>query len=353
MRPGRLSTLVFLLFFGAPPLVSADRTDDYIRDQMESFHLPGLSLVVVRDGQVIKVQGYGVADVEHRISARPETVYKIGSVSKQFIATGIMLLAQEGRLRIDEPISKYLRGTPPAWASITIRHLLTHTSGLVRESPGFDPFKTQSDADILAASYAVPLLFPVGARWEYSNLGYYALAEIVHAASGRPWNEYLSERVFKPAGMATTLLANTKQTVANRAKGYGGKDNARAADDWTALRPSGAFLSTVLDLAKWEALLLTDRILTDASRREMSTPVRLNSGATEPYGLGWHVDSWNGQRRLWHGGGIPGFASHYVRFPEIGLALIALANGDDVDLGAIVNGLADSVYWPQQASAPK
>ena len=316
MRPGRLSTLVFLLFFGAPAVVSADRTDDYIRAEMERFHLPGLSLVVVRDGQVIKVQGYGVADIEHRIPARPETVYKIGSVSKQFIATGIMLLAQDGRLRIDEPISKYLRGTPPAWASITIRHLLTHTSGLVRESPGFDPFKTQSDADILAASYAVPLLFPVGARWEYSNLGYYALAEIVHAASGRPWNEYLNERVFKPAGMATTLLTNTKQTVANRAQGYGGRT-------------------------------------THAPRREMSTPVRLNSGATEPYGLGWHVDSWNGQRRLWHGGGIPGFASHYVRFPEIGLALIALANGDDVDLGAIVNGLADSVFWPREASAPK
>lgn len=107
MRPARLSTLAFLLFFGAPAVVSADRTDDYIRDQMERFHLPGLSLIVVRDGQVIKVQGYGVADVEHRIPARPETVYKIGSVSKQFIATGIMLLAQEGRLRIDEPISKY------------------------------------------------------------------------------------------------------------------------------------------------------------------------------------------------------------------------------------------------------
>ena len=113
----RVAILVFLVLVAAPGVVRADRADDYIRARMESFHLPGLSLVVVKDGQVIKVQGYGVADVERRIPAKPETVYKIGSVSKQFIATGIMLLAQDGRLRIDEPISKYLEGTPAAWAA--------------------------------------------------------------------------------------------------------------------------------------------------------------------------------------------------------------------------------------------
>jgi hypothetical protein len=153
--------------------------------------------------------------------------------------------------------------------------------------------------------------------------------------------------------MTATLPTNTTRSVANRAKGYSGKDNTRAAPDWTALRPSGAFLSTVLDLAKWEAMLFTDRIFTEVTRQEMWMPVRLNNGTTEPYGFGWHVDSWNGQRRLWHGGGIPGFTSHYVRFPEGGLTLIALANGDDADMGAIVNGLAQSVYLSQPASVAK
>ena len=186
-----------------------------------------------------------------------------------------------------------------------------------------------------------------------SNLGNDVLAEIIRVASGRPWNQYLNERVFKPAGMTATLPTNTTQSVANRAKGYGGKDNTRTAPYWTALRPSGAFLSTVLDLAKWEALLYSDRVFTTSSRHQMWTPVPLNDGTTAPYGFGWHVDSWNGHRRLWHGGGIPGFASHYVRFPEVGLTLIALANGDDADMGAIVNGLAQSVYLSQPASAAK
>ena len=136
---------------------------------MDSFHLPGLSLVVLKDGRVIKAHGYGLANVESKLRAQPDTVYKIGSVSKQFIATGVMLLVQDGRLGLDEPISKYLTGTPSAWAPITIRQLLTHTSGLVRESPGFDPFKTRSDADIIKAAYSVHLGAKPGDTWDLES----------------------------------------------------------------------------------------------------------------------------------------------------------------------------------------
>ena len=129
---------------------------------MDQFHLPGLSLVVVKDGKIVKAAAYGLSDRERRTPAAPETVYKIGSVSKQFIATGIMLLVQDGRLAVDDPISRYLDGTPPAWQPITIRHLLTHTGGIIRESPAFDPWKVQSDADVIKAAYAVPLRFPPG-----------------------------------------------------------------------------------------------------------------------------------------------------------------------------------------------
>lgn len=345
MKPGCELILVFLLLIATPAVARADQADDYIKTQMDRFHLPGLSLIVIKDGRIIKAQGYGLADVESRLPAHADTVYN-GSVSKQFIATGMMLLVQDGRVELDDPISHYLDDTPPAWAAITIRHLLTHTSGLVRESPGFDPFKTQSDADVIKASYAIPLRFMPGDKWEYSNLGYYAIAEIIRIASGQSWDEFLSARVFTPAGMTATLPTNTKIRIADRARGYGGKDNSSAADNWTTLRPSGAFLSTVLDLAKWEALLLTDRLLTESTRRQMWTSFQLNDGAPANYGFGWHVDSWSGQRRVWHGGGIPGFASHYVRFPETGVTLIALSNGDDVDMGTIVNGLADSIYLP-------
>jgi CubicO group peptidase (beta-lactamase class C family) len=350
MLPKRLLLLICSLAIAAPVALRADETDDRIKAQMDFFHLPGLSLVVIKDGQVIKSRGYGLANVERRLPAQPDTVYKIGSVSKQFIATGIMLLVQDGRLGIDDPVSRHLKNAPASWALITIRHLLTHTSGLIRESPAFDPLKVQSDADVIRGAYSAPLRFAPGEKWEYSNLGYYTLAEIIRLASGQPWSEYLEAKVFMPAGLATTLPTNTTKSVPNKAIGYSGDDNARVAPDWTALRPSGAFLSTVLDLAKWDALLYTDRILSDATRQQMWAPVRLNNGATAPYGFGWHVDTVNGYRRLRHGGGIPGFAAEFVRFPELGLTLIGLTNGDDVDMASIVNGIAAVLYLPSSAS---
>ena len=189
-----------------------------------------------------------------------------------------------------------------------------------------------------------------GEKWEYSNVGYYALAETIHKVTGQPWNDYLRDRIFKPAAMNTTFPTNTKEPIANRAVGYTENDNSAVARDWVALRPSGAFLSTVLDLAKWDALLYTDTVLTEAERRQMTTPVRLNSGATAPYGFGWHVDTAGDQRRVWHGGGLPGFSAQFVRFPDAGITIILLANGDDVDTSSMANGLAALHYLPRPAS---
>lgn len=343
LRAVTVSVLVLVL--AAPAGARADRTDDYIKAQMDAFHLPGLSLAVIKGGAIVKAAGYGLADVERRIPATPETIYKIGSVSKQFVASAIMLLVREGRLTLDDPISRFLDRTPPAWKPITIRHLLTHTAGLVRESPAFDGSKIQSDADVIAAAYSVPLRFPPGEKWEYSNVGYFALAETIRKVAGTPWSDYLHERVFGPAGMQTTRPTNARQGITRLALGYTGNDNARTAVDWTALRPSGAFLSTVLDLAKWDALLYTDRILTEADRRQMWTPVQLNGGTSAPYGFGWHVDSAGPHTRLWHGGGMPGFTSQFVRFVDQALTVVVLANGDDADLPSIANGVA-ALYQP-------
>jgi D-alanyl-D-alanine carboxypeptidase len=242
MQPRRISFFAFVLVFAATVAARADKTDDYIKAEMQRQNIPGLSLAVIRNGEIVKAEGYGLANIKLRIPARPETVYKIASVSKQFIATGIMLLVQEGQVGLDDPIGKYLEGTPAAWKGITVRHLLTHTSGIVREAPGFDPSKIQSDADVIRTAYAVPLRFAPGAKWEYGNVGYFALAEIIRKVGGRPWTEYLSEKVFSPSGMNTTHPTNTKESVPNRALGYVDNDNPRDAGDWPALRPSGAFL---------------------------------------------------------------------------------------------------------------
>jgi D-alanyl-D-alanine carboxypeptidase len=348
-RVVRAAVALVLLSFVAS-VARADQVDDYVKAQMKTFALPSVSLVILEDGKITKIGAYGVADVARGTPAAPETVYKIGSVSKQFIATGIMLLAQDGRLKVDDPVSRYLEGTPPAWQPITIRHLLTHTGGIVRESPAFDPMKVQSDADVIKAAYPLPLRFTPGSKWEYCNVGYFALAEIITKVSGQPWQQFMHERVFKPAGMMVTAPTNVTPKLPNLALGYGGKDNQRQADEWVALRPSGAFLSTVGDLAKWDALLYTNKVLSEASRREMWAPVRLNDGATHPYGLGWHTQTLkNGRHVVWHGGGLPGFSAYFGRFPDERVTVILLTNGEDVDVRGVANGVADLVLTQKPA----
>jgi D-alanyl-D-alanine carboxypeptidase len=333
--------LALVLFLAATGLAQADPTDDFIRAEMKRQNIPGLSLAIVKDGQIIKAAGYGLADRNLKIPATPDTVYKIASVSKQFIATGIMLLVQEGRLGIDDPISKHLEGTPAAWKDITIRHLLTHTSGIVREAPGFDPSKILSDAEVIRTAYPVPLRFAPGEKWEYGNVGYFALAEIIRKVAGRPWTEYLNEKVLKPSGMNTTFPTNTTARVPNRAVGYADNDKLLNADDWPALRPSGAFLSTVLDLAKWDAVLYTDKILSESSRRQMWTPVTLNDGTTSPYGFGWELQSPPGRNLVHHSGGMPGFRAMFARYLNDRVTVIVLMNLDDVDQRSIVQGIAE------------
>jgi CubicO group peptidase (beta-lactamase class C family) len=342
MRSRRLIVTVVALWSVAAGSARADPIDDFVTDQMNRFRLPGISLVVLKDGKIIKAAGYGFADLERRIPVTPETVFKIGSVSKQFIASGIMLLVQEGRIGIDDPVSKHLDGTPPAWQPITIRHLLTHTAGLVRESPAFNPERTDSDTDLLEAVYPLPLRFAPGAKWEYSNTGYYALAQIITNVSGNAWPQFLRDRVFAPAGMQSTAPTNVAPMLPNRALGYTGNDNqGGVAPDWVALRPSGAFLSTALDLAKWDATLYTTTILGESTRRDMWAPVALSDGTSAPYGFGWHVETWKEfGRSVWHGGGLPGFSAYSVRYLDDKLSVVVLTNGDDADPGGIAVGVA-------------
>jgi len=195
----KASTALFL-FLAATGVARADEADNFIRAQMKRQNIPGLSLAVIKDGEIIKAEGYGLANIKLKTPAKPETVYRICSVSKQFIATGIMLLVQEGHLGLDDSIGKYLEGTPSTWNAITIRQLLTHTSGLVREAPGFNPFKVQSDAEVIRTAYPLPLSFAPGEKWEYSNVGYFALAEIIDPDTLLPVPNPAFQTLIDPLG---------------------------------------------------------------------------------------------------------------------------------------------------------
>ena len=338
-RPRALCLLVMLV---ATVAVRADKVDDFVRSAMQKQHVPGVVVAVVRDGKVIKAAGYGMANLELNVAATPDTVFKIGSVSKQFLSAGIMLLVQDGKLSLDDKISKFLDGTPDTWKDITVRHLLTHTSGLVREAPGFDPLKIQSDADVIKTAYAVPLVFKTGDKWQYCNVGYFSLAEIIHKVSGKPWGDFLAERIFVPLGMNSTRTTTMTDLVQNRANGYAWeKGKYRNADIYFALRPSGAFLSTVNDLAKWDAALYTDKFLTKATRDQMWTPVKLNNGETYPYGFGWQLEPAGTHRQVRHGGSLPGFRAEFTRLVDDKLSVIVLTNGDNANAASIAAGIAD------------
>jgi CubicO group peptidase (beta-lactamase class C family) len=342
----RFFVAVAVMIAAAAP-ASADDLDDFVNAAIRQRNIPGVAIAVVKDGALVRTGGYGLADRERNVAPGPDTVFRIGSLSKQFIATGIMLLVQDGTLMVGDRLEKHLAGVPQAWHDITIRHLLTHTSGLRREAPSADLSKAQPDIDLIRSAYDVPLQWQPGDKYDYSNLGYYVLAEVITRVSGMPWHEFIAKRVFQPLGMTRTTTTSDAGRLSNRASGYVWRDGTwSAAPALVALRPSGAFVSTATDLAKWAVALEGDRVLSKASKAEMWKPVTLNDGGTFPYGFGWELDDFppgghvTGVPMIRHEGTIPGFRPGFTRLPKQGLTIIVMTNLDRGAVDAIIAGIA-------------
>jgi CubicO group peptidase (beta-lactamase class C family) len=322
-----LRTLAVLTALWLTVLLRADAIDDYLESEMKKLGIPGLSLAVVQNGRLVKSAGYGLSDVETGVRATPESAFKVASISKPIIATAVMLLAQRGRLNLDDAVPQYLPDAPASWANITIRQLLSHTSGLVRDPLDYHPYTEQQPVAVIRSASSLPLQSKPGEKWSYSNIGYYILAEIITKASGTPWNDFIVRELFDPAGLTSTRLTSVPAIIPNRARGYeitpAGLSNA---EDWIAVRPSGAYVSTVLDLARLDVFLDTQNPLDTDRRALMFTPARLLDGTTASYGLGWGVDSYLGQPRIAHGGQFPGFSSEWEKYPRQRLSIILLGN---------------------------
>jgi CubicO group peptidase (beta-lactamase class C family) len=337
MRLG--SVLLVALALCVARSAHADPTDDFIRAEMKRQNIPGLALAVVKDGVVVKAAGYGVADRATNAPVTPETVFKIASVSKQFMAAGVMVLVQDGRLSLADTIDRHIPDVPAAWRVITIRQLLSHTGGLMREGPGWTPAST-SDLEVIRSAYGAPLRSTPGTKWEYSNLGYTIAAEIMTRVSGRPWPEFIADRVFRASGLGATRTT-TPERLPGRAVGYSDNDRLRDAEEWSAVRPGGGFMSSVRDLAKWDAVLYGNTVLSEASRREMWSATPLADGTSATYGLGWFVSRPGARRQVWHSGGLPGFHSQMRRYSDDRVTVIVLMNLDDADDDAIAVGVAE------------
>lgn len=351
MRLARLALLSALLLAGA---VRADSLDDALLKEMRLRHVPGLSVLVIKDGKVLREKGYGLANIEHGVKVTPQTVFQSGSVGKTFTAALIMLLEKDGKLRLDDPVSRHLPGTPAAWEKITIRHLLSHTSGLGDPYEIIDFRKDYSDEELIALEATVPVRFAPGEKWAYSNMGYHLLGFIANRAGGKFYGEQLRERIFAPLGMGTRVISEA-DIVPHRAAGYTWKGGALKNQDWVAPRlnttADGSLYLTARDLAAWDQALYGDKVLDADLRAAAFTPARLNDGSAAPYGLGWFVNTVKGRRHIMHGGSWQGFRAQLCRYVDDKLTVVVLANADS----ARPNKFADMIaahYVPALFDAP-
>lgn len=337
--------LILLALFCFSPPVLADKIDDYVRAQMSERHIPGVALAVVRAGKIAKIEAYGLANVELNVPAAKDTVFEIGSVTKQITAAAVMLLVEDGKINLDEKISKYLPNAPETWSKVTVRNLLTHTSGIKNYtgSPGFELIKRLKRDDFIRTAGAFPLDFKPGDRYSYSNTGYNLLGHIIESASGKSYWDFLRERIFTPLGMNQTADRDPQFIVKNRADGYEWENERLTGRDWdlTDLFAAGAIVSTISDLAKWETGLRGEKFLKKTSKEQIWTPFVLNDGKPNPYGFGWNVTEFRSHRLISHGGQTAGFAANISRYVDDDLTLIVLTNlGDNGLGGSIARGVA-------------
>jgi D-alanyl-D-alanine carboxypeptidase len=315
----------------------ADTLDDCVARQMQQLRLPGLALTVVRDGKVATLRTYGKASLELDAPVTRDTVFELGSLTKQFTAAAVMMLVEEGRLRLDDPITSHLPDVPETWRAITVRHLLTHSSGLQEylSIPGLPDQAHALGHREMTRLFATRITqeFPPGQTWAYSNTGYLLLGDVIERVSGRSYWEFLRTRVFTPLGMHATRSSEPRMVIPDRGAGYGWSNGAfenRPALSENAYS-AGAIVSTVADMANWAVALETDTVLSKASRDQLWTPLTVASGPTAPfsYGFGWVVDQERGRRAVLHSGGTPGFSSAIRHYPGEGLTVIVLANHGD------------------------
>ena len=295
--------------------------------------VPGASLLVIHDGVDVIRRGYGLADMEAGIEAGPATNYRLASITKQFTAAAILLLAEDGRLRLDDPARRWLPSLPVATDAITIRHLLTHTSGLVDYEdvmPDMPDGAQLLDADVLRILETQERgYFEAGSDYRYSNSGYALLALVVERASGRAFPDFLRERIFAPLGMHDTLAhVQGGPSIEHRAYGYsasGGNWTRSDQSSTSAVLGDGGIYSSIDDLAKWDAALYDDRLLSAESRRLAFTAATPTDDPDVAYGFGWRISG----DSLWHSGETIGFRNVIIRYPARRLTVVLLSNRND------------------------
>jgi CubicO group peptidase (beta-lactamase class C family) len=332
MTASRLALVCLGAFFLTG--MTSDRAGDQVDVLMQRYRgaVPGVSLLVLRNGKAVERRSYGFADLERRVATTPQTNYRLASMTKQFTAASILLLAQQGKLSISDRVKRWLPSLPAAVDSVTIKHLLTHTSGIVDYEDVIPDAATVQVHDVDVLHLLEPqdsTYFKPGTNYRYSNSGYALLALIVERASGKRFAAFLHDRIFAPLGMKNTVAHEDGfSIVADRAYGYTMKDSAWVRKDQSvtsAVLGDGGIYSSIDDLAKWDAALYDSRLLSDTSRDLAFSPHTTTGDPNISYGFGWRITG----ETAWHSGETSGFRNVIVRYPSRHLTVIILSNRDN------------------------
>jgi len=327
--------------FTSPASAELSRQVDAIMESFIESTTPGGAVIVVRDGQILHKAAYGLADLEQATPLTPKSVFHLASVGKQFTAMGILLLAEEGKLKVDDPIGTYLPQLARFGNELTIRHLLNHTSGLpevYEDDSLFEALLEQSETptnrDVLTVlSTLGELQSAPGAEFSYSNIGYEVLGSLIEAISGQPLRDFMQQRIFGPLKMDHTFSLpdprrRSSPEIAHSYTTDGGEATAYDSDPLDNAVGSGSVYSTVEDLALYEQALTNNTLVRESSMNEALTPPTLADGSQSDYGFGWTVGDYNGVPSVSHDGHWLAFITAYARFPEQRLAVIVLLNRD-------------------------
>jgi CubicO group peptidase (beta-lactamase class C family) len=326
-----------------PP--SADQLaelDRRVRAHLADNNIPGGLVAVVSRGRMVHLETYGMANVELAVAVTDSTVFEIGSISKQFVAAAVMLLVQEDRIGLDDPIDQYLPYLPSEWLGVTVRQLLTHTSGIpdYEEIRTYDVYRFRlTPEEVIQIAHSRPMDFAPGTGWYYSNTGYFLLSMIVERIEGRPLGRVLHDRIFGPLGMTQTRMADPEAIIPHRASGYwvdrtGALINRNPTETSSTLG-AGGLLSSVHDLAKWDDALYGAQLLSAESKATMWTPAVLPDGRDTGYAFGWSVRPYRGLRSQSHSGQVAGFVANFARFPDQEIAVIVFLNRYRVSSGRV------------------
>ena len=327
------------------------KIDRLVSAEMSRQKIPGMAVAVVKNGEVVLAKGYGFANLEHQVPVTTHSIFQSGSVGKQFTAAAIVHLEERGKLRLDDNIARYLPPTKARWGSITVRQLLTHTSGIPEYEDEVDSRRDYSERQLTELVGLLRRRSTPGHKFEYSNSGYLLLGIIIRMITGKFHADYIRENIFEPLGMKTARIVSDADVVPNRVAGYRMSKDRILNQDWVSptfnQTADGCYRLSLNDFLAWERGVRARALLKPESWSQIFTPVVLKSGKTHPYGFAWEIRQESGQTVHGHDGSFQGFEAILTRYIEEELTIIALANLAEVDLEQVTQQIVEFIRQEQ------